>query len=243
MASNIGKALLAGEVFTKYQPIVSADDLSVFYYEALVRYKDQDGLVIGPLNFLHTIEKKKLSAYLTQEVFWQSCKHFSDSNRAFSINLPLNAALDKSTMEMIESVIRNSQNGKRIIFEIQGAEWKNHYEIVRPYITKLKNLDVRFAIDDFGSGKFSFEALNDFSVDIIKIEGMLFKNWVDSRWGSTMVQSIVEYAQKHHIITVAKEIDLEETLENAVSYNVDMVQGFHIQRPMRWSELVQVATI
>lgn len=237
MALNIGKALLAGDVFTQYQPIFSVEDRSIFYYEALVRYKDQDGLVIAPLDFLHTIENKKLSAYLTQEVFWQSCKHFTDSNSVFSINLPVAAALNKSTMTMMESLIRNSNNGERIVFEIQGAEWENHYEIMRPYITQLKNLGVRFAIDDFGCGKFSFESLSSLLIDIIKIEGMLFKSWVDSGWSSTVVHSIVEHAKNANMITVAKEIDSEKAFNNAVSYGVDMVQGFHIQRPARWNEI------
>jgi EAL domain-containing protein (putative c-di-GMP-specific phosphodiesterase class I) len=157
----------------------------------------------------------------------------------FSINLPLAAALNKSTMTMMESLIRNSSNGERIIFEIQGAEWENHPESIRPYIAQLKNLGVRFAIDDFGSGKFSFESISSLFIDIIKIEGMLFKSWVDSHWGSTVVHSIIEYAQNANIITVAKEIDSEKALENALLYGVDMVQGFHIQRPVRWNELVQ----
>jgi EAL domain-containing protein (putative c-di-GMP-specific phosphodiesterase class I) len=237
MSLAIGKALLQGNVFCEYQPVVSVKGQNLFYHETLVRKQNQEGMIISPMDFLHTIENKKMAAHLTQEVFWQSCKHFAQNQKMFSINLPLIAALDKSTSSMLESMIRNSHLGERIVFEIHGSAWMHFQEAVHPFVHQLKNLGVRFAVDDFGIGKFSFDIFENMAADIIKIDGMFFKSWVDSRWGSTIVRSIVEYARKHNLITIAEEIDSNEAVENARLYGVDMMQGFYIQQPARWDQI------
>lgn len=231
MSLIIGKALLEKDVFCEYQPVVTVKEQNLFYHETLVRKQDKEGDRVAPLDFLHTIENTKMAAHLTQEVFWQSCKHFAENIESFSINLPLIAALDKSTSSMLESMIRNSHLGERIIFEIHGSAWMNFQETVHPYVRKLKSLGVRFAVDDFGIGKFSFNIFENMTADIIKIDGMFFKSWVDSRWGSAVVRSIVEYAQKHKLITIAEEVDSTEAFENARSYGVDMIQGFYVRQP------------
>lgn len=236
MSSMIGKALLEGNVFCQYQPVVTVNNYKLFYYETLVRKRNKDGIIVGPLDFLHTIENKKMAAHLTQEVFWQATKHFSGNNELFSINLSCIAIEDKSTSKMLESMIRNSNFADRIIFELEEADWLIHQETVQPYIYQLKNLGVRFAVDDFGSGKISYQTLDKMGIDIIKIDGMLFKSCVDSGWGSMVVQSIAEYAYKNNLITIAEEIDSKEALKNAYSYGVDMVQGFYIQNPLLWNQ-------
>jgi len=237
MPSIIGKALLSGEIECHYQPIVNIHQKEILYYETLVRRKNKDGILIGPLDFLHTIEKKKLAAHLTQEVFWQSSKKFSDNQEHFSLNLPLIAVSDKSTSMMLESMIRNSNFSERIIFEIQASEWIYFQEVFSLYIHKLKDLGVRFAIDDFAHGKFSFEMLDYLETDIIKIDGKFFKSGPNLVWKSTIVRSIVEYAHKNNMITIAEEIDSYEAFHNAQSYGVDNMQGFYIQRPASWDTM------
>lgn len=239
MPSVIGKALLAEEIVCHYQPIIDARREAIVYYETLVRRKDKNGVIISPLDFLHTIENKKLAAHLTQEVFWQSSRRFSLNQEHFSLNLPLIAVSDKSTSMMLESMIRNSNFSERIIFEIQASDWIYFQGVFSIYIHKLKDLGVRFAIDDFGHGKFSFEMLDYLEADIIKIDGMFFKSGTNPVWRSAIVRSIVEYAHKNNMMTIAEEIDSYEAFGNAQSYGVDSMQGFYIQHPTSWDNFNQ----
>ncbi len=237
MPSNVGKALPSDPILCHYQPILSIEDQQVFYYETLVRQQNNDATLTESLDFLHTIENKRLAAHLIQEVFWQSGKQFIDSSKVFSINLPLIAALDKSTLTILEAVIRNSNFAERIIFEIQSIDWVTFQKEAYPFMCQLKNLGVRFAIDDFGNGKVSFELFDKMMADIIKIDGVFFKHCVASRWGAAVVELIVEYAKKNNLVTIAEEIDSRIAFENAFRYGVDMVQGFYIQRPVTGNAL------
>ena len=136
MASIVGQALLNGDLFCQYQPVVTIEGQNIFYYETLVRKQNKGGEVVGPLDFLYTIENKKFEAFLTQEVFWQACKEFSNNQERFAINIPPKAMMERSTFMMIESMIRNSNMGERIVFEVRGSDWLDHTDILGPSITQ-----------------------------------------------------------------------------------------------------------
>ncbi len=226
MPSIVGKGLLNGDFSCLYQAVVTCNEQKKFYYEALIRKNNQDSI----LN-LNSIHSKKILAHLSQEVFWQTSKRFSDNQEIFAINLPPKAVLDKHTFKMIEAMIRNTEMGERIIFEIIGLDWMEHKKLIQPLISKLKNIGVRFALDGFGTGSLSFDILEQLHIDIIKIDGMLFKNWIEPKWGEMITESVVEYAYKNKLTTIAKEIDSEFAFKKAYSQGVDCVQGFHIHSP------------
>lgn len=226
MLSVVGKGLLNGDFSCHYQAVVTNNNQRVFYYEALVRNKDQDEL----LDF-NSMQSKKILAHLSQEVFWQTSKKFSESKRTFAINLPPKAVLEKHTFKMIEAMIRNTNMGERIVFEINGSDWMVYKKRVQPLIRKLKDLGVRFALDGIGPGVLSFDILEQLYIDIVKIDGMLFKNWIEPKWGEMIVGLIVEHAYKNKLTTIAKEIDSKYAFNRAYANGVDCVQGFYIHYP------------
>jgi EAL domain-containing protein (putative c-di-GMP-specific phosphodiesterase class I) len=226
MPSSIGKGLLNGEFSCHYQAVVAGNNQKIFYYEALVRKKDHDEL----LNF-NAIHSKKILAHLSQEVFWQTSKKFSDNKKTFAINLPPKAVLDKHTFKMIEAMIRNTNMGERMILEIVGSDWMEYKKRIKPLIRKLKDIGVRFALDGIGPGVLSFDSIEQLEIDIVKIDGMLFKNWIEPKWGEKIVELVVEHAHKNNLTTIAKEIDSKYAFNRAYSYGVDCVQGFYIHYP------------
>ena len=47
----------------------------------------------------------------------------------------------------------------------------------RGFVTQVKNLGCRIAIDDFGAGHTSFRNLRKLGVEIIKIDGAFVQKW------------------------------------------------------------------
>lgn len=225
MPIRFGKALIGNKVFCEYQPIVNTLTRDTVFVETLVRHHDENGNVAYPSSFIESIANKKLMAYLTQEVFWYTCKQFTDSNQVFSINLPLSAIRDKGTATMLEIFIRNGNLGERIVFEINEKERNILQQSDIEFLEIVKDLGVRIAIDDFGTIVSSFDFLDKLSPDFIKLDGSLFNTFNDRLWAKYNIQKIVEYAKDRGMRTIAEQVDSEEKLDLVLSTQIEMFQG------------------
>lgn len=219
------KTFLNGEFECHYQPMVSPlAPHEKLYYEIILRKKEMPLPYDPYADYLQQIHDQYLSAALIQEVFLYACRYFSPEEH-FSLNLPIEAILDKCTYDIIVSTIREAHIGEQIIFEVIGASWKNDYPKVEPLIKELKSLGVRFAIDGFVADPMLFETIELLYIDMIKIDGYLFKKWVESQWSGMIIDSIVQYADENGLIVIAKDIDTGIELHRAYGLGIEWVQG------------------
>ncbi|WP_298694909.1 EAL domain-containing protein [uncultured Sulfuricurvum sp.] len=231
MLTNINNALLSKNITCEYQAVIQCGDRRSYYYEALARQRIGFEKSETLFNAIKWITNGKILGHLTQSIFWQTYKTFAHREEDFALNIPVHVFLDKYSYHSIESMIRNMDIGKRVIFEIVIEEWIEHLALISPLIQKLKEYGVRFAVDGFGSGKMMFHDLKLLHIDIIKVEGILFKSWIELQWGETVVGQIVEFARMHNMTTIAKEIDSPFAYQKAYQMGMDCMQGFYIHRP------------
>ena len=66
-----------------------------------------------------------------------------------------------------------------MIVEIESAAIHDIDEI-RGFVTRVKDLGCRIAIDDFGAGYTSFRNLRKLGVDIVKVDGAFVQNMIRS---------------------------------------------------------------
>lgn len=99
-------------------------------------------------------------------------------------------------------------------------------------MTEVKRFGAKLAIDDFGSGYSNFSYLTKIQVDYIKIDGMLIKD-IDVCKNSRMItQTIVEFAKKMGIKTIAEHVH-SSTVESVVKeLGIDYSQGYFIDEPL-----------
>ena len=74
-------------------------------------------------------------------------------------------------------------------------------------------MGARIAIDDFGTGYSNFEHLLRLDVDYIKIDGSLIKNIVTDDKHRLIVETIVSFARRIGIKTVAEFVSDEKILQ------------------------------
>jgi EAL domain-containing protein (putative c-di-GMP-specific phosphodiesterase class I) len=98
----------------------------------------------------------------------------------------------------------------------------------------LKEIGVRLAVDDFGTGSSSLGYLRRFPIDILKID----KSFVDEITmegpdGPALVRAIIDLAKNLHLATVAEGIELTEQLAELRAAGCGSGQGFLFARPLR----------
>lgn len=92
-------------------------------------------------------------------------------------------------------------------------------------------MGVTIAIDDFGAGYSNFERLLEFEPDILKIDGSLIKNIVIDEYSRNVVETIVSFAKKQNIITIAEYVENEEIFNILYNLGVDYSQGYYFGKP------------
>ncbi|OGG95084.1 MAG: hypothetical protein A2508_08680 [Candidatus Lambdaproteobacteria bacterium RIFOXYD12_FULL_49_8] len=228
----VREALEDGRIIPYYQPIIDNKSGETTKYETLVRLIDPQGKVISPYYFLEVAKKAKLYAKITQRVLDCSFETFADSKAEFSVNLTVDDIQDKETLEYIyRKLLENPKMTHRVIFEIIESEGIENFEEVSHFIQRVKSLGGKIAIDDFGTGYSNFEYLVRLDVDIIKIDGSLIRNLDFDKNKYMVVETLVEFAKKLGLQTVAEFVDSNNVLNAVKALGITYSQGFFLGQP------------
>ena len=218
-------------IVSYYQPIFDNETRALKSYECLIRLVEPNGNVLQPNHFLPVAKKARLYLRLTQIMIESCCRHFSDRDDAFSINLSVDDILDEKTVQFIEEQIVSHGVGRRITFEILESEGIENYQEVSGFIKTMKQLGCRFAIDDFGSGYSNFEHLLHLDIDYIKIDGSLIRNLDSDENSLLIVEAIVNIAQKRQLACIAEYVHNQKVLETVQRLGIQFSQGYYLGAP------------
>ncbi len=214
-----------------FQPIFDVQTQKAVSYECLIRLIDTDGSVVSPYKFLTIAQKSKLYPQLTKIMIEKSCQYFQHKETTFSVNLSINDILDADMVAYIQKSIKKYDVNNKIVFEILETEGIENYEEVSSFILSMKRLGCKISIDDFGSGYSSFEHILKLDIDYIKIDGSLIKNLETDENSLIIVETIVDFAKKLNLITIAEFVHNQAVFEKVKSLDIERVQGFYLGEP------------
>lgn len=218
-------------VIPYFQPIVSNHDGQIKKYEVLIRIMDEENRPIPPIHFLEVAKKSRLYPELTRIMVDKSFSYFQGTDYEFSINLSVEDILNKETLEFIYKRLAESGLGPQLIFEIVESEGIESFAEVTEFIQQVKLLGCRIAIDDFGTGYSNFEYILKMEVDYLKIDASLIKNIHKDNNSRAITETIVAFARKIGIETIAEFVHSQEVFEVEKAIGVDFSQGYHFGEP------------
>jgi diguanylate cyclase (GGDEF)-like protein len=214
-----------------FQPIVDTKTQKIVKYEALMRIIDNDGKYIAPIHFLELAKKNKFYHLLTKIMIEKTFEKFKDSPYLVSINISVEDILNREIYNFILNKLEVSGMGKKVVFEIIESEGIENFDEVLEFIEKAKEYGAKVSIDDFGTGYSNFEYLMKLKVDYIKIDGSMIKN-IDVNPDSQLItKTIVDFAKKMNIQTVAEFVYSKNIFDKVVELEVDYAQGYYFGEP------------
>lgn len=214
-----------------YQGIHEASTQDIYEYEALIRIIDTDGSIISPWSFLEIAKKTRLYPHITQFVIRSIFQQLRTTSYSYSINLSIADILNPDMKTMLYDLLSESDVGNRLIFEILESEGiENHTEVLA-FITQVKAFGCRIAIDDFGTGYSNFAHILRLNVDFIKIDASLIKNLDVDLSAQDIVRTIVEFAHRLNIKTVAEFVHSQDVYDECQELGIDYLQGYYLSEP------------
>ncbi len=228
---KINSIIKDNKIIVQFQAIYNNKTKEVEKYEVLARALDTDYSIIYPNKFLHIAKTSKQYLNITRAVILQSFEFFQNSKYQFSINITIEDILDQALQEFLFLNIKKYGVGDKLVVEIVESEQINEYQFVKKFIKKLKNLGVKIAIDDFGSGYSNFEYLLELNTDFVKIDGGIVSKVCENDYSIEIIRSIVSFCKKVGIKTIAEFVSDKDILDKMIELGVDYSQGFYIGKP------------
>jgi diguanylate cyclase (GGDEF)-like protein len=230
---HIKNAIEKDKIVPFFQPIFDNKTGKLVSCECLMRLIDDNDKVIPPYKFLTIAKKSRLYTQLTKIMIQKSCNYFQNIECDFSINLSIDDMLDQEIVKFLKTQIKRFNVTNKIVLEILETEGIENYEEISKFLTDMKEMGCKIAIDDFGSGYSNFEYILKLNVDYIKIDGTLIKNLDTDKNAKIVVETIVDFAKKLNILTIAEFVHSASIHKEVINLDVTRSQGFYLSEPKK----------
>lgn len=235
---KIESAMAAGEFLAYYQPKYRASDKKLIGAEALARWRQPDGTILPPSQFIPVYEEDGLISLLDKYMFDRVCsqqRQWLDAGKQvvpISINLSRLHLYDPSFIpDYLEILNRYQLPVEWVQLELTETVMMEHQEAALSAINHLHQLGFQILMDDFGAGHSSLLTLNSVPVDLIKMD-KLFADDIGKRKGSTIVRGMIELAHDLGLEVTAEGVETEEQFDLFQSFGCDSIQGYYFSRPL-----------
>jgi diguanylate cyclase (GGDEF)-like protein len=230
---EIHDAILEDRIVPVFHPIVNVKG-EIVKYETLMRMEKKEAgrlKLFSPYEFLEIAMKTNQYEKLTTIMIEKSFKAMQGMHKDFSINLTFSNIQNKNMVMFLKDKIAAYELGDRLILEIVESEDIYNFEVVKTFVSYLRLLGVRFAIDDFGSGYSNYMHLFEVMPEYIKIDGSLIQTIDIDENAQKFVESIVLLAKNLGVKTIAEYVHNEAVFEVTKSLGVDEFQGSFFYKP------------
>ncbi len=211
--------------------------------EALIRWNHPELGLLSPAKFIPIAEDSGLVLPLGEWVFRTALLEIGQLHReGFSglrvaINLSGRQFHQADLTELARSLLAETGFDPCCIeLELTESMLMHHVEENIAILNALRTMNMRIAIDDFGTGYSSLSYLQQFPVDVLKIDRSFVIDLPASVSSAAIVDAIVTLAHGLGLEVVAEGVENREQMAFLHTHGCDEGQGFHIGRPVPLSE-------
>ena len=244
LVSELRAALQNGGIEVHVQPQARLSDGQVVRTEALARWHHSELGPISPEEFIPVAERSGLIGPLTSFVLnasLASCAQWRASGQdvGVAVNLSTRSLQDADLFEEVERLLqRHGVPASRLTLEVtEGSVMADPARAVA-LLHRLRDLGVRLSVDDFGTGYSSLSYLKRLPVQEVKIDRSFITSLREGSEDVAIVRAIVDLGRHLGLEVIAEGIEDQATWDLLTSMGCDLVQGWHLGRPMPTAELL-----
>lgn len=239
------KAALKNKRFMMYyQPQFDTRTNRLRGVEALIRWKDEDGRMISPSQFIPVAEKSGFIVQIGTWVLEESISTFARWRRdyAYPMILSINiSAIQYKKQKFVETLIQILEeygvDPKEVELEITESVLIDDFEEVTEKLHKLREYGIRISLDDFGTGFSSLSYLKGLPIDTLKIDKSFVDTLETDAATKVITESIISMVKQLGYETVAEGVETAEQMTCLLDMDCDNIQGYLLGRPMPASEI------
>ena len=239
LENSLRRAIGRNEFELWYQPLHDARGATLNGFEALVRWRREDNLLVMPDSFIPVAEDTGMIVELGQWVLREACRQarlWSDLSALrprIAVNLSARQLRDARFADTVAEILAETGLEPSMLeLEITESSVMDRPDEAVALLRKLKALGVGIAIDDFGTGYSSLSYLKMFPLDRLKIDGSFVCDVDNDPNDSAIVSAAVSLAHNLGLPVVAEGVETAAQARHLARLGCDELQGFHFSRPM-----------
>jgi c-di-GMP phosphodiesterase Gmr len=212
--------------------------------EALVRLRDDEGVIQAPGTFINLAVELGLIDELTHLVLAEIVKSIDLINETFgpdttiSINVAAKQAGNPEFMCRFAEALEATGYPRRFMIEVTEDAFvaKTHFQT--DILPIFRRLGVGISIDDFGIGYSSLSALADITADEIKIDRSFITDIHQRPRSQGILRAIESLSEALGMTVIAEGIEsFEELAYLQVATKIRYAQGFYFSKPIFLEDL------
>lgn len=233
IGANVLNALETDRICLAYQPVVRAGTGETAYFETLLRMREPDGGLLAAGRFVPVAEKLGLMRLLDKRAMELA---IADLMRNTTIELALNVSsltvTDPAWLRALQSAVHGQPDiAQRLIVEITETAAMEDFDVSARFVSALRDLGCKVALDDFGAGFTSFRHMKSLPVDVVKIDGSFVQNLHANADNRMFIETLIGLANGFGFATVAECVEVADEAAVLRDTGVDYLQGYYFGRP------------
>ena len=245
-ARELREVLDENRVMLCSQPVVRLTDRTAVHQEILVRILDRNGSMVLPGQFIEVAESLGMAQEIDLRVVSKVIDvlqgpEYRGRKSRFFVNLSRTSISDPHWVRRFHNMLAAARiDHSQLVFEITETAAMSSVDVTQEFITQMKGMGCRFALDDFGAGFSSFYFLKRFDVDYLKIDGSFVRDLATDNASRLFVRALCDVASGLNKQVVAEWVEDQAVMDILVEMGVQYGQGFLFARPQPFPAAVPV---
>ncbi len=242
---GLRQALEDDRIEARYQPIVNVTNRTIVGVESLIRWRQEDGRLAPPNDFLDVAQEAGLLPELGLRMLEKAT---SLGGRTAAAGKPLTISVNLSAVELSYS---NLVERVRLALETSRLEPEHllleitetavlRTEATLPVLWDLQSTGVRIGLDDFGTGFSSLAHLRELPIDVVKIDRSFVNSIVDDEVTRQLTASLVGLCDALALEVILEGVETIEQAEAVERLGGILAQGYLYHQPMSEAELLSL---
>lgn len=235
LEASLKRALLEDSLRLFYQPIIDLGTGEIVSFEALMRWQHAAIGMVSPTIFIPLAEETGLISAMGEWAIERACLDAAAWSSRVSVAVNVSPIQFRDPEKLINAVVsalcRSRLAPERLYLEVTESLMLDNQEGTLSAIQRLRQLGVRFSLDDFGIGYSSLAYLSTYPFSQVKVDRSFAETVTSNTSSEVIIEAVCSLSRRLGMSVVVEGIETSEQMEAVKRLGAERAQGFLFGRP------------